>query len=102
MNEEWRNEQVTKGAAVDAILGLDQYAEPMECIDTIKGLQPAQPTVDPQPQWIPVTERLPEQTGKYLVSVKNGNVYAGTYDSYGGQFQCAAVAWMLLPEPYES
>ena len=50
--------------------------------------------------WIPVTERLPEDTGKYLVTVKNGNVYAGTYDKFSGTFQCAATAWMELPEPY--
>lgn len=51
--------------------------------------------------WIPVTERLPEKTGKYLVSVKNGNVYAGTFSAYEGAFNCAATAWMELPEPYK-
>lgn len=53
------------------------------------------------PRWIPVTERLPEKTGKYLVSVKNGNVYAGTFSAYEGAFNCAATAWMELPEPYK-
>jgi hypothetical protein len=29
------------------------------------------PSVTPEPHWIPVTERLPEASGLYLVSVKN-------------------------------
>ena len=53
-----------------------------------------------QTRWIPVTEKLPEKSGKYLVTVKNGNVYAGTYDAFSGKFQCAATAWQPLPEPY--
>lgn len=51
--------------------------------------------------WIPVSERLPEKAGKYLVTVTNGNVYAGTFDKFSGRFQCAAVAWMPLPQPYK-
>lgn len=51
--------------------------------------------------WIPVSERLPKKTGKYLVTVRNGNVYAGTFDETSGRFQCAATAWMPLPKPYE-
>lgn len=50
--------------------------------------------------WIPVEERLPDKPGKYLVTVKNGNVYAGTFDMVSHKFQCAATAWMELPEPY--
>ena len=54
-----------------------------------------------QVNWIPVTERLPKKSGKYLVTVKNGNVYAGTYDAFSGKFQCAATAWQPLPDPYK-
>ena len=54
-----------------------------------------------KPPWIPVTERLPKKSGKYLVTVRNGNVYAGTFDETSGRFQCAATAWMPLPEAYE-
>lgn len=60
------------------------------------------PSVTPKAGWIPVSERLPEKAGKYLVTVKNGNVYAGVYDAFSGQFQCAATAWMPLPEPYRA
>lgn len=58
-------------------------------------------TIDAVPHWIPCEERLPETTGKYLVSVKNGNVYANVFDGFSKKFQCAAVAWMPLPEPYK-
>lgn len=51
-------------------------------------------------RWIPVEERLPENPGKYLVTVKNGNVYAGTFDKISGKFQGAVTAWMPLPSPY--
>lgn len=46
MNEEWRNELVTKGAAYDALANLDQYAELGECLDAIKGLPSTQPQLD--------------------------------------------------------
>ena len=58
-------------------------------------------SAQPEKRWIPCSERLPEKAGKYLVSVRNGNVYAGTFDKYSGNFQCAAIAWMPLPEPYK-
>lgn len=43
MNEEWRNELVTKGTAYDALANLDQYAELGECLDAIKDLPSEQP-----------------------------------------------------------
>ena len=58
------------------------------------------PSVTPKARWIPVSERLPEKSGKYLVTVKNGNVYAGVFDEVSGRFQCAATAWQSLPTPY--
>lgn len=64
--------------------------------DLINGVTSAQPD-----RWIPVSERLPEKTGKYLVTVKNGNVYATAYCAMDKKFNCAAVAWMELPEPYK-
>lgn len=53
-----------------------------------------------QARWIPVSERVPEKTGKYLVTVKNGNVYAGVFDEVSGRFQSAVTAWQSLPTPY--
>ncbi len=74
--------------------GYNDYSDFFEFIDNL-------PSVTPKVKWIPVAERLPEKSGKYLVTVKNGNVYAGTYDAFSGKFQCAATAWQPLPTPYK-
>ena len=69
------------------------------------------------PRWIPVTERLPQKYGKYLVSV-DFDSYVGTeplwygringkdvfYDSdseYGDIQWDGVIAWMPLPTPYK-
>lgn len=51
--------------------------------------------------WVPVTERLPEKTGKYLVSMRNGNVYTKCFDTFTNSFGTGVLAWMELPEAYE-
>lgn len=56
----------------------------------------------PHGEWIPCSERLPEDEGKYLVSLNYGDV---TMDSFiDGMFimnLINVVAWMPLPEPYK-
>ena len=73
------------------------------CMDILEEIN-KMPTIEPERKtgkWIPCRECLPEKSEKYLVTVQNGNVYAGTYDKYSGRFQCAATAWMELPAPYQ-
>lgn len=64
-----------------------------------------------QPVWIPVSERLPEKNGKYLVFLtnpvrnKSDNVFTGWYNVYDKEFETEnsldyVKAWMPLPEPY--
>ena len=60
-------------------------------------------------QWIPVTERLPEKEGSYLVCSKTGKVYTSHYYTEkkcsGGYIRKPAWShpnithWMPLPEP---
>ena len=67
----------------------------------------AQPTVEPK--WIPVSEKLPETKGTYLVSTEFENyVFVETAYYQEGKFLnddelvCEGVlAWMPLPEPYK-
>ena len=61
-------------------------------------------------KWIPVTERLPEKTDKYLVSGKWGSGYkvvdTAEFDIEDGYFDCCwnftVEAWQPLPKPYYS
>lgn len=66
-----------------------------------------------KPRWIPVTERLPEEKGEYLVSYHpcywdyvNDDIKSGI-DSFRGKAAWAkkkyqrVIAWLPLPEPYK-
>lgn len=60
-----------------------------------------------QTRWIPVSERLPEKEGLYLVSVKNEHDrrYSKTCWFHGDDNWFArqdVIAWMPLPEPYKA
>lgn len=70
------------------------------------------PSADIAPRWIPVTDRLPEQEGQYLVCCNNKHhqfEVARFYINYDGDrwFCCdwndpeKIIAWMPLPEPYK-
>lgn len=74
-------------------------------------LQMAITDLQNQPVWIPVSERLPEKNGKYLVFLtnpvrnKSDNVFTGWYNVYDKEFETEnsldyVKAWMPLPEPY--
>lgn len=56
---------------------------------------------DYEPRWVPVTERLPQEDGRYLITGKRGTVYSLEYEDeqwYGG---IQPIAWMPLPESYK-
>ena len=79
-----------------------------------------QPTIQPEPHWIPVTEK-PKESGKYLVTavisfipdhvddpntyeaVTTANYSADTRDpiKWWGNNVEKVLAWMPLPEPYK-
>lgn len=74
-------------------------------------LQMAITALQNQPVWIPVSERLPEKNGKYLVFLTNpvrnqsDNVFTSWYNVYYKEFETEksldyVKAWMPLPEPY--
>jgi hypothetical protein len=60
-------------------------------------------------EWIPCSERLPEDDRTKVVTLANGNAEAGYYSN--GDWWCVGdsinlenpkvIAWMPLPKPYE-
>ena len=63
------------------------------------------PEVRPEPRWIPVTERLPEEDGTYIVCLEDGSVFeygyiTNWYDDAWEYCKKDIVAWMPRPEPY--
>ena len=57
----------------------------------------------PQPEWVPCSERLPDQPDIYMVTNSKGDVvrfvFTGTESSREYWRRCAK-AWMPLPPPY--
>ena len=108
---------------------IDAY---VTAIDTLKALAPAQPeqvcvatvtltdeqvkeavekakngvisVIEPEPHWIPCSERLPKKTGYYLTSNEYKVVHEDYYWGNGcfekaKKYQCEVVAWMPMPIP---
>ena len=64
-------------------------------------------------EWIPVTERLPEEVGRFLVYGNRGGIYTAEFrkfGDFGGEYPhwhklnskshyCEPTHWMPLPEP---
>ena len=60
-------------------------------------------------KWVPITEKLPEEAGAYLVTISFGNNYHRIIMDFDGEkfverlipaFTKGIIAWMPLPEPY--
>ena len=64
------------------------------------------PPIQPEPHWIPVTERLPETGGRYIVVNSKIGAWHVDIDFYrpymgGWMYDQGVVAWMPLPEYYK-
>ena len=87
---------------------------------TVLEMLKIEPSAQPEPQWIPCSERLPEEkTAYYLVTIANhGRFFTTTlpdnvetvrwdYDRRKGKdswhwcTERTVIAWMPLPEPYK-
>lgn len=77
------------------------------CVEWVKGL----PSIDAEPQWIPVTERLPERETAVLITDEDEEVNVAYWDYEEwvedpivewrcGNWNVEPVAWMPLPKPY--
>lgn len=67
----------------------------------IEGVIFEMPTVQAVPQWIPVSERLPEENGYYLTTTMYHEVYCDYWEEDYFNRTEVVIAWMPLPKPYE-
>ena len=68
------------------------------------------PTIEPEPQWIPVTERLPEPRTDVWVNSdigqiqgyyeENVKIWYASFEQGRDYLELIVNAWMPLPEPY--
>ena len=68
------------------------------------------PSIQPEQQWVPCSERLPEVGKGVLLTTTFPTVIIGwlksdgkwmIYENDGNSFQDYIIAWMPLPEPYQ-
>ena len=70
-----------------------------------------QPTIQPEQQWIPVSERMPEESGWYICTCRDGVSERVTFlkwqkrlkqwEKTGTRSYWKVIAWLPLPEPYQ-
>lgn len=53
-----------------------------------------------QTEWIPVSERLPDENGSYLVTVKRGYIVLGLWIGVAENW-ANVIAWLPLPPCYK-
>ena len=62
------------------------------------------PTIEPEQQWIPCSERLPDKPNVYTVTDHEGRVVRYVYydnESSREYWKRCAKAWMPLPKPWK-
>ena len=73
--------------------------------EALKMFVDEQPTTQPEPQWIPVSERLPEEPGYYITSNEYGGViedfYCDDYFWIANRNAYSVIAWMPKPKAYK-
>ena len=68
-----------------------------DCIEALEIL----PSAQPEPHWVPCSERLPEERGFYLTTTKDKAVYCDHWNEDNFDRTEMVIAWMPLPEPYK-
>lgn len=94
---------ISRQAAIDEVNRLAEFfwekwheyaPSTIAVTDALKEIPSAQ-------QWIPCSERMPEQNGKYLVVGRQKAINILKFDGGRWYGKWGVVAWMPLPEPYK-
>ena len=66
------------------------------------------PTIEPEPHWIPCSEKIPKKTGYYICTCHDGACYRTSVLKWstgwvltGARSYWKVIAWMPLPEPWK-
>lgn len=106
---------MTREEAIEELKARKEHYEMGDgCEFLVEALEMGIKALEQEPKWIPVSERLPEENGQYLVTVKNLTGYEQLYNNV---FECEffekdwifkgwkdnkVIAWMPLPQPYKA
>ena len=102
---------MTKEEVIERIEGLYEIAkhESLDDEEDKEAVDIAIKALGQEPKWIPCSEKLPEETGTYLVTLEykehgTGITTLWFHGSIGWDLRVADVvtAWMPLPEPYKA
>ena len=99
---------ISRQQAIDVVneyLRLSEVSKTVQNMTSIQAILRWLPSA--QPQWIPVTERLPDEDGDYIVTDDSGGMKC-VHESFFCKVECGepywdfvnVVAWMPLPKPY--
>lgn len=97
--------------AVDAIGHIATMPDGDKCVrrSAVKYTLSMLPPAQPEPKWIPCSERLPRQGQEVICQCRANIIKVLKLDAYGDWYQDAdhcymsgfVIAWMPLPEPYK-
>lgn len=75
----------------------DLYYALQIAVDSIKELKERREA----DRWIPVSEKLPEKDGRFLICTSSGDIDTSAF-AFGQFTRPYVIAWKPLPKPYES
>ena len=104
---------ISRQAAIDGKIsiqcanGVEIYSDEAVPVEYLKAL----PSAQSEQIWIPCSERLPEESGYYIITAHDGVGHRTTFVKYqkkakswdltGARSYWRVIAWMPLPEPYQ-
>lgn len=99
------NDIISRQAAIDETWKEPSYTDPYNVLTEVRERIQSLPSAQ---QWIPCSERLPEKSGDYLVTVAHHSgellVEVDQFDNENGSwwhYMDDVIAWMPTPEPYK-
>lgn len=96
---------IAEGRDVDSrYLESERIIHESDAVESIAML----PSAQPEPRWIPCSERLPDEYGRYLTTHAcslayevRTNVWVNRDPSYWLFGEGPVIAWMEMPKPYK-